>query len=99
MHFLDQGHGLALSIAQALTYLHSKGAVHGHLTSSNVLLSKNGHARVADAGIAYMVGHMVGAAHGNGVWLEDLAWTAPEVLLGESCASLAVSLSMILENV
>jgi hypothetical protein len=37
---------------EALTYAHGLSTIHGHLHAANILLDKNGHARVSDFGIA-----------------------------------------------
>lgn len=41
---------IALSIAQSLRYLHENELVHGHLSPSNIVLSKKYHAKILDFG-------------------------------------------------
>jgi len=43
---------LAVEIASGLAFAHSRGIVHADLKPSNVLLDNEGHARIADFGIA-----------------------------------------------
>ena len=43
---------IAVDVANGLAFAHSKGIVHADLKPSNVLFDSNGHAKVADFGIA-----------------------------------------------
>jgi serine/threonine-protein kinase len=43
---------LAVEIANGLAFAHSKGIIHADLKPSNVLLTDDGHAKIADFGIA-----------------------------------------------
>ncbi len=43
---------LAVEIANGLSFAHSKGIVHADMKPANVLLDDNGHAKIADFGIA-----------------------------------------------
>ncbi|MFA5506801.1 MAG: protein kinase [Vulcanimicrobiota bacterium] len=57
-------------LAEALTFVHSKGVIHCDLKPSNVLLSSGGDVRIADLGQARRVGH--------GVALGTIGFMAPE---------------------
>ncbi|TCD66172.1 hypothetical protein EIP91_001726 [Steccherinum ochraceum] len=67
-----------LQIAHGLSYLHDEGLVHGDLHGENVLVDKDGNARLADFGmtlISESVAYKMGSAHGGGA----LRWKAPEL--------------------
>ncbi|KAJ7483794.1 kinase-like domain-containing protein, partial [Mycena galericulata] len=52
---LEEVNRLFLEIAQGLEYLHSKNIVHGDLRGSNILISDDFHACLADFGLATTV--------------------------------------------
>eukprot|EP00887_Chlorella_sp_A99_P006860 scaffold2.g6860.t1 len=64
-----RGRGAAIDVARGLHYLHSHSIIHLDIKSANVLLTRDGVAKVADAGGA----------------LGTFAWSAPEVLTGRPC--------------
>jgi son of sevenless-like protein len=67
---------LLSEIASATEYLHSRGIIHGDLRGSNVLLSRDGHACLADFGCARVeeVEATEALTYGNPRWL------APELM-------------------
>ncbi|KAK7052443.1 hypothetical protein R3P38DRAFT_2860354 [Favolaschia claudopus] len=74
---------LLLEIAQGLQYLHSKLVVHGDLKGNNVLIDDDGHARLADFGLAsWADATAYSSAHAG-----STRWQAPELLSPDSLHS------------
>ena len=46
--FVNQQMNLCIDMARGIAYLHSQSLVHGNLHGNNVLISSNGHAKIAD---------------------------------------------------
>ncbi|MEP6765149.1 MAG: protein kinase [Gemmatimonadaceae bacterium] len=74
---------LATEIADALQYAHDRGVIHRDIKPENVLL-QNGHAIVADFGIALAVQHAGGTRMTQtGMSLGTPQYMAPEQAMGE----------------
>ncbi|HSF42784.1 MAG TPA: protein kinase [Thermoanaerobaculia bacterium] len=52
----DEGLAVAIPVAQGLAYAHEHGVVHRDLKTENVLLSADGRVKIADFGIARLLG-------------------------------------------
>lgn len=74
-------HKVALDVARGLHFLHSRSIVHNDLKSANILLSRDGTAKIADVGLARVLRHGYVCSSSGGV-VGTFAWAAPEVLLG-----------------
>lgn len=81
-----RGKSIALEVARGLVYLHSRRIIHMDMKSANILLSREGHAKIADVGMAKVIAKEFSAVSGN---YGTLAWSAPEMLLGTRCTDKA----------
>jgi len=78
-----KGKQVALDVARGLAALHRKRIVHLDLKSANILLAKNGQAKVADIGMARVLNQSCLSKLSN---QGTFAWSAPEVLNGKKCS-------------
>ncbi|KAG1737455.1 kinase-like domain-containing protein [Suillus lakei] len=62
-------------VAAAISYLHSKGIVHGDLTANNILIDSNHNAQVADHGILTMCPESPNTSYLR----SNVRWAAPEL--------------------
>jgi serine/threonine protein kinase len=84
-------------LASGLGYVHERGIVHRDIKPSNILIGGDGHARLADFGIARMLGDTTGHT-ATGTTVGTAAYLAPEQVRGEpvSPASDIYSLGLVL---
>ncbi len=72
----DEQINLIIQLLQALAYLHRRGILHHDLKPSNVLVTKEGHVKVLDFGLA------IEPEKANGDVVGTLAYMAPEIIQG-----------------
>jgi len=71
--------GLALEISAAIEYAHRHGVIHRDVKPANILMTRDGHPKIADFGIAKLIGAQ--ATIGGNV-LGTPAFVSPEQLTG-----------------
>ncbi|KAG1803248.1 kinase-like domain-containing protein [Suillus subaureus] len=71
--------GLIWQVAAGISYLHSKGIVHGDLTATNVLVDSSGCLRLADFGLSMILAE-AGNATFNSCHPGNVRWMPPEAL-------------------
>ncbi len=72
---------VGVKVAGALETAHRRGTLHRDVKPANILLTEYGEPQLTDFGIARITG---GFETGDGAVMGSPAYTAPEVLLGES---------------
>lgn len=87
---LEEALKFGSEMAEALHAAHSEGIIHRDLKPSNIMLTRSGHVKVMDFGLAKVVNHQSGHEHdqnvtgltGSGVRLGTVAYMSPEQLKG-----------------
>ena len=77
----DEALAVAVSVADALQFAHARGIIHRDIKPRNILLARSGLVKVADFGIARIMGPEDGNT-GTG-FVGTPAYTAPEQMLGK----------------
>ena len=80
-----RGRAVALDVVRGLAFMHSKKVMHLDLKSANILLGRDGTAKVADVGLAKILTR--DATHVSMEGTFD--WAAPEVLSGQGVSEKA----------
>lgn len=87
----ERGKGAALDVARGLHFLHSHGVVHRDVKSKNILLGRDGRAKLGDVGLAYISFSKTPENERRKEREEDdgfvgtFAFSAPEMILCGSC--------------
>ncbi|KAG2114464.1 kinase-like domain-containing protein [Suillus cothurnatus] len=71
---IEQKLRILRQVAAAISYLHSKGVVHGDLTANNILIDSDRNVHVADHGILAMCSELSGTSYIR----SNVRWAAPE---------------------
>jgi TolB-like protein/Flp pilus assembly protein TadD len=80
---LGQTVQLVREVADALTYAHGQGVVHRDVKPENIMLSAEGHARLADFGLARAIEDELGpSSTGAGIAVGTPLYMSPEQALG-----------------
>ncbi|KAL4434836.1 hypothetical protein ABPG77_005363 [Micractinium sp. CCAP 211/92] len=78
-----RGKRVALDVASALAYLHGKHVMHFDIKASNVLLTRDLTAKLADVGLSKNLTHTLATQKDGPVG--TFAWCAPELLMNKPC--------------
>lgn len=79
---LEEAGAIGVQVAEALAYAHSEGVVHRDVKPGNVLLGLDGRVKLADFGIARLVGDAVRYTR-PGATIGTAAYLAPEQVQGQ----------------
>ncbi|KAK9836929.1 hypothetical protein WJX81_000389 [Elliptochloris bilobata] len=80
-----RGRQIALDVVRGLHHMHSRKVMHLDLKSANILLARDGTAKIADVGLAKILTRDNTCVSTEGTF----DWAAPEVLSGLECSEKA----------
>lgn len=83
----DQARALGHQVGLALAAAHAAGVVHGDVKAGNVLLGKAGSPKLADFGLARVLGDMSHSLSSSIPGAGTPVYMAPEVVMGEAVTS------------
>ncbi|QRW16284.1 Tyrosine kinase family catalytic domain protein [Rhizoctonia solani] len=73
-------YGLCIQVATGLSYLHSKGMVHGGLKAANILVSTDGTLKISNFNYSILAESATVISHTANLGGGSLRWMAPELL-------------------
>ncbi|GAB4820647.1 hypothetical protein N2152v2_007693 [Parachlorella kessleri] len=85
MSWHNRGARVLAEVAAGLLYLHDRNIVHADFKSSNVLLGRDGTAKLSDVGLARSLTKTLATSAGTSGAFGTWAWSAPEMLLNKGC--------------
>ena len=78
---MEEAQRIVIEVCHALQYAHDEGVVHRDIKPSNIMLDKKGRVKIADFGVAGLMGKKIKDAAGGGpsmVFMGTPAYMAPE---------------------